>query len=76
MKVGIIGHGYTGTSIGGMLPSIGRGNVNVDIFDNSDRNITATGKILDIESYNLIGQLPITRRERRLNERKSLKHKK
>lgn len=74
MKVGIIGHGYTGTSIGRMLPSIGR--VNVDIFDNSDRNITATGKILDIESYNLIGQLPITRRERRLNERKSLKHKK
>ena len=73
MKVGIIGHGYIGTPI---IPMMAGGSVKVDIFDNSDRNITAVGDLLKASTYDLTPQLPITRRERRLNERKSLKHKK
>ena len=74
MKIGIIGHGYVGTDIGPMLST--GGNVKVDIFDDSDRNINVTGDLLKASTYNLTPQLPITRRERRLNERKSLKYKK
>ena len=66
MKVGIVGHGFVGTTFITPKP------VSVSIIDGSDRNIEVVGgNVLKSSTYNLTAQLPLTRQERRKQQRKT-----
>mgnify|MGYP003538947450 CR=1 FL=1 len=71
-KVAIIGHtNYGFTCIGPLLNLSSR--VSVNIIDDSDNNITVVGDLLKANTYDLTPQLPITRAQRRRNERNKKK---
>lgn len=73
-KVAIIGHGdYSPTSAGLLFnpPSV---SVKV-INEPPDQNITITGDLLKLNTYDLTPQYPITRAQRRKAERNKNKRK-